>query len=80
MTDESFINYCNNSNKDDKQFWEEWFAMHPEKINLGNEAREMVQALSITLSESEYQQELERINLAIQSTPVITKSTPVIEP
>lgn len=80
LTDESFVNYCNNSSKDDKQFWEKWFVTHPEKIDLGNEAREMVHALSITLSESEYQQELERINLAIQSAPVITKSTPVIAP
>ena len=80
LTDESFINYCNNSSKDDKQFWEEWFVLHPEKIDLGNEARELVHALSITLSESEYQQELERIRLAIQSAPVTIKSIPVITP
>ncbi len=78
LTDESFVNYCNNSSKDDKQFWEKWFVTHPEKIDLGNEAREMVHALSITLSENEYQQEFERIRQAVQSVPVTTKSTPLI--
>ena len=77
LTDESFIRYCNNDNKNDKQFWEKWFVTHPEKINLGNEARELVHALSLTLSQNEYQQELKRIKQAIQSLPVTTKSTPL---
>ena len=78
LTDESFIRYCNNENKNDKQFWEEWFVTHPEKINLGNEARELVHALSLTLSENEYQQELKRIKQAIQSAPFTTKPTLLI--
>ena len=78
LTDESFINYCNNSSEDDKQFWEEWFGTHPKKINLGKEAREIVHALSLTLSQNEYQQELKRIKQSILSAPGNTKSTPLI--
>ena len=78
LTDESFINYCNNSSKDDKQFWEEWFVTHPEKTNLGKEARGIFHALSLTLSENEYQQELKRIKQSILSAPGNTKSTPLI--
>ena len=77
-TDESFINYCNNNSKVDKEFWEEWFVTHPEKIDLGKEAREIVHALSLTLSTNEYQQELKRIKQAILSAPGNTKSTPLI--
>ena len=77
LTDESFINYCNNNSKDDKQVWEDWFGSHPEKINLGNEAREIVHALSLTLSQNEYQQELKRIKQAILLTPGNIKPIPL---
>lgn len=67
ITDESFINYHFHSNKADEIFWKEWIATHPEKIAIVNEAEEMIQALSLTVSDAEYERELSKITAAIHS-------------
>ena len=78
LTEESFINYCFYRNTDDELFWEEWFLLHPEKATEGEQAKEMLQMLSLTLPESEYQQELERIKIAIKSNVAPVTKTPSI--
>lgn len=65
ITDESFANYHFHLNKTDEIFWKERIAKHPEKIALVKKAEEIIQTLSITISESEYQEELSKITAAI---------------
>ena len=65
ISDESFINYHFQSNKDDRLFWEEWLINHPGKQLLVKEAKEMLETLSLTISEKEYREELKKITAAI---------------
>ncbi len=78
LSDESFINYCLNNNAEDKHFWKGWLLQHPEKLNLAEEAGETFHMLSLTLSESEYQQQFERISLATEATPFAVQPTPSV--
>jgi transmembrane sensor len=81
VTDETFINYHFNRNSADQAFWEDWLAAHPENIKMVEEAKEMLQNLSLTLSEKEYTEELAKIEKAInnplsrsvRSKPVISR-------
>src|SRR6478672_10927126 len=66
--DESFVNYHLHSNKTDELFWKDWIASHPEKKELVKKAQELIDTLSITLSEEEYQEELAKITAAINKT------------
>lgn len=71
VTDESFINYHFHHNKEDKLFWEKWLTTHPQNRKLAEAAREMLQNLSLTLSNQEYKAELERMKKAInEKTPI----------
>lgn len=65
LSDESFINYHFKSNNDDLLFWEEWLENHPAKRALVKEAREMIESLSLTISEKEYRTETKKITGAI---------------
>jgi transmembrane sensor len=65
ISDESFINYHFKSNNDDLLFWEEWIVNHPAKRALVKEAREMIESLSLTISEKEYKAETKKITAAI---------------
>jgi transmembrane sensor len=67
LTDESFLNYCFHKNADDEHFWKEWFLLHPEKAPLVEQAKEILQMLSLTLPENEYHKELEKIKIGIGS-------------
>lgn len=68
IMDESFVNYHLRSNKADELFWKDWIASHPEKKELVKKAQELIDTLSITLSEEEYQEELSKITAAINKT------------
>ena len=65
VADESFCNYYFHSNKEDRRFWEEWLTENPSKKKVAMEAGEIIQSLSLTLNEKEYQQEFEKIKAAI---------------
>lgn len=65
ISDESFINYHFQSNKDDQVFWKEWLINHPGKQGLANKAKKMLETLSLTISEKEYREELRKITGAI---------------
>jgi transmembrane sensor len=77
LTDESFVNYCFCRNAADELFWKEWFLIHPEKKSLEEEAKEILQMLSLTLSENEYRTELARIKTSTASE-VIQLNAPTI--
>ena len=74
LTDESFINYCFHKNVADELSWKEWFLTHPEKKSLEEEAKEILQMLSLTLSEDEYKLELARIKTGIQAELISLKA------
>ncbi len=67
VTDESFINYHFRINENDRIFWEEWLIKNPSKRFMAQEASEIIQSLSLTLSEKEYQEEFNKIKIAINS-------------
>ena len=65
ITDESFINYHFHRNENDKIFWEDWIKTNPSKKELVDEAKELIQSLSITLTGIEYQDEFKKLKKAI---------------
>ncbi len=65
VSDESFINYHFKSNKDDQLLWEEWLLNNPDKQTLVEEAKGIINELSFTISEKEYEVELEKLTSAI---------------
>lgn len=67
ISDESFINYHLKSSINDRLSWEDWLEKNPTKLDLVNEAREMINDLSFNLSEKEYHQELKRITSAVNN-------------
>ena len=68
IMDESFVNYHFHSNRADEQFWKDWISSHPEKKELVKKAQELIETLSISLSEEEYNEELAKITAAINKT------------
>ena len=65
VTDESFSNYHFCLNTTDQSFWEKWVLMHPEKAAMVEEAKNILNMLSLTLPVKEYKEELEDIKDAI---------------
>jgi transmembrane sensor len=65
VADESFINYHFRSNEKDNIFWDQWLLKNPSKKLLAVEAGKIIQSLSLTLSEKEYQEEYDKIRDAI---------------
>jgi transmembrane sensor len=65
VSDESFINYHFRINEKDRIFWEQWLIKNPAKRSIAREAGEMIQSLSLTLNENEFNNEFEKIKIAI---------------
>jgi ferric-dicitrate binding protein FerR (iron transport regulator) len=74
VADESFCNYYFHLNKKDRIFWEKWLMENSSKKKLAIEAREIIQSLSLTLNEKEYQQEFEKIKAAIDKKETLQLS------
>ena len=67
VSDESFINYHFKSDIVDQLSWEEWLLNNPGKQPLAEEAKEIINELSLTISEKEYKQELKKLTSAIDT-------------
>ncbi len=65
LTDQSFANYHNHSNLKDRLSWEEWLRNHGEKRAIANQARELIQTLSLSISDKEFSGELEKIKIGM---------------
>jgi transmembrane sensor len=65
VTDESFINYFLRLNTEDTSYWTKWLITHPENVQLAESAIEMLQSLSLTLTEGEFEIEMEKMRAAI---------------
>ncbi len=66
LMDETFVNYHFRSNEEHQAFWEEWLAQHPARRSVVKEAREMLRMLTVTPEGNEGQEEMDRINRAIE--------------
>ncbi len=65
IADETFINYHFRIDEKDKIFWDEWLKNNPSKRLMAEEASQIIQSLSLTLNEKEYQDEFKKIKIAI---------------
>src|SRR5688500_16212434 len=81
VTDESFTNYHFCLNTNDQLFWERWVLMHPDKTAMVEEAKNMLNMLSLTLPGNEYIEELEAIKDAInREEPFVKRNrTPIFQ-
>ncbi len=65
LTDESFANYHLHLNIKDQLLWQEWLINHPEKRAIVKQAGDILQTLSLTISDKEFLGELEKMKAAI---------------
>jgi len=65
VADESFANYHFCLNLTDQQFWKTWLMSHPAKIAMAEEAKKILEMLSLTGQGDEYAEELKKILLVI---------------
>jgi transmembrane sensor len=73
VTDESFANYHFCLNNTDQLFWERWSLKHPDKAAMVEEAKNILNMLSLTLPRNEYKEELEQIRDAINIEDISVK-------
>ena len=75
VIDESFINYHFHLDINDYDFWEKWLIEHPGNQSVANAAKEMLQTLSLTLPDNEFQEELAKIKKAVKYQPRVFKTS-----
>jgi transmembrane sensor len=75
VTDESFANYHFCLNTADQLFWENWMRKHPDKTTIIEEAKNMLNMLSLTLHSDEYKEELKQIRDAITIESISEKKS-----
>ena len=69
LNDAGFINFHFKLNARDEFWWQNWIAKHPEKAESINNARGVLNMLSFTLPDDEYNTELQKIKSAIGKMP-----------
>jgi len=74
VTDERFVSYHNgNAKRAEIHFWTTWIAENPDKLHLVTEARTMLDALNVHISEGELQVEKDKLFAKLESkAPVKT--------
>jgi transmembrane sensor len=65
LNDAGFINFHFKLNARDEFWWQHWMETHPDKTSIINEARGILNMLSFSIPDDEYNTELEKIKLAI---------------
>lgn len=68
IADESFISYHFRSNTNDIQSWEAWLEDRQDKKKMAREADRMLDSLSLTISEMEFNKEFEKIKEVIKNS------------
>jgi hypothetical protein len=58
IADESFVNYHFCSNKNDRLSWEDWLENRPAKKKTARDAQKMLDALALSISDRELEDEL----------------------
>ena len=69
LNDAGFINFHFKLNARDEFWWQNWIEKHPEKIESIHNARGVLNMLSFTLPDDEYNTELQKIRSAIGKMP-----------
>lgn len=69
LNDAGFINFHFKLNARDEFWWQNWIDKHPEKTQSINDARGVLNMLSFTLPDDEYDSELQKIKIAIGKMP-----------
>ena len=79
VTDESFSNYHFCLNTADQLFWESWVLKHLDKITMVEEAKNILNMLSLTLHRNEYKEEFKHIRDAtnIEAAPDTRSIAPI---
>ena len=65
LNDAGFINFHFKLNTRDEFWWRHWIESHPDKAGIINEARGILNMLSLNIPDDEYKSELEKIKFAI---------------
>lgn len=65
VSDESFLNYHLKLNRTAEAFWEAWLSDNPEKEFLVKEAKEIINELSLSLPEEEYNEEFQKLTAVL---------------
>jgi ferric-dicitrate binding protein FerR (iron transport regulator) len=65
VSDESFVNYHYQLDAQDVLSWRQWLQLHPHKAALAQQARTMIDNISLSLPEHEFNIELQKIKQAI---------------
>ncbi len=65
LNDAGFINFHFKLNARDQFWWQNWIESHPDKTGIINEARGILNMLSLNIPDVEYNAELEKIKFAI---------------
>ena len=65
LTDETFINYCNEENEQDVLFWETLLEQNPQLVSKEAEAKKLLFTLSIKRSPQERKIELQKLKASI---------------
>jgi transmembrane sensor len=65
LNDAGFINFHFKLNARDEFWWRHWIESHPDKAGIINEARGILNMLSFSIPDDEYNSELEKIKFAI---------------
>jgi transmembrane sensor len=65
LNDAGFINFHFKLNARDEFWWQNWMENHPDKTSIINEARGILNMLSFSIPDDEYNTELEKIKFAI---------------
>ncbi len=65
ITDESYVSYYLQQHEEDTAFWTNWISLHPEKLDVIISANNYIDALSIRLSEAEFEKEQYRFKQAL---------------
>lgn len=66
-TDESFVNYCFQSDPGDVSFWEQWVADHPERRYIAEKARELVFYAGIKVTPEEKQIQWDKLYSSLKT-------------
>jgi ferric-dicitrate binding protein FerR (iron transport regulator) len=63
--DESFVNYCFQSNEGDMLFWEKWLRGHPEKRKNAEKGRDLVFLMGIGLAPEDKQDAFKKLEIKL---------------
>lgn len=65
-SDETFVNYCFQSDLDDVRYWNHWLNINPEKREAAERARALISMVSVKMPFTQKQQEWDKMELSAE--------------